>query len=618
LEVLSYIFPAYFGAAVRESRWQRLGEKQLMSDERYSTTNDNNSSNSGKWLEFGLLLATLLTCAVALSPNGADPDLWGHVQFGRDKLANGLPATTTYSFTAEGYPWINHENLAEVVFAVGADTVGPLGLLLGKAVLGLLVIGLIARHASRQHVGLFTITLVILLVAINLTFHWTVRPQLFSFAFYAAILALLAWCFQGWEGRWRLSLAERRADIESQGELTYSFYRLKFLWIAPVIFFVWANSHGGFVAGYCIFAAYLVFRSIEAVACKGGASARLLRHFAMMIVAAGLATFLNPYGLRLHWWLLESLSVPRPEIVEWHPPALLEPQSIPLWLILIVWMFSLLFTRRPRDFTHMAIMTMTLWQTMEHQRHGAFFVIAFGLWMPVHLESTLRRFNISRGDAAFGSNIPWPMQAVLWLGLCGATTLLMLKLSSRLGDMPVEREMFPVSALTYMADRDLHGKLVVTYNWSQYAIAAFGTEQPEDEGVTVGFDGRFRTCYPQHVVDMHFDFILGDLGSAGRFRKPESSPLDGNRVLEYRDPDLVLLNRFQPNSPLVMEKQSEKWTLLYQDKVAQLWGRADKYDAPHHPDYIPSQERSITDTPQVGSVTWPALPKRRHAQTIAG
>ena len=54
-------------------------------------------------VERALLTATMLTCAVALSPNPADPDLWGHVRYGQDLLAEGLPATTTYSYTAEGY-----------------------------------------------------------------------------------------------------------------------------------------------------------------------------------------------------------------------------------------------------------------------------------------------------------------------------------------------------------------------------------------------------------------------------------------------------------------------------------------------------------------------------------
>src|SRR5262245_1210558 len=78
-------------------------------------------------LEWAFLAATLLGAAVALSANTVDPDSWGHVQYGVDALAAGeLPRTATHTFTAQGHPWVNHENLAEVVFALGYGAVGTL------------------------------------------------------------------------------------------------------------------------------------------------------------------------------------------------------------------------------------------------------------------------------------------------------------------------------------------------------------------------------------------------------------------------------------------------------------------------------------------------------------
>jgi hypothetical protein len=170
-----------------------------------------------------------------------------------------------------------------------------------------------------------------------------------------------------------------------------------------------------------------------------------------------------------------------------------------------------------------------------------------------------------------------------------------------------------------MADHNLRGKMVVTYNWAQYVIAAFGDKEPGGEGATVGFDGRFRTCYPQEIVDMHFDFVLGDGTSTKRYRSPCSPPCDGGRVLEHGRPDLVLLCRAQPHSEKEMGQHRDRWVLLYQDKVAQLWGRASRYDVPGNPDYIPAADRAISDAPQVGSVTWPALPARSRWRTkLAG
>ena len=39
-----------------------------------------------------------------------------------------------------------------------------------------------------------------------------------------------------------------------------------------------------------------------------------------------------------------------------------------------------------------------------------------------------------------------------------------------------------------------------------------------------------------------------------------------------------------------------------------LWGRAERYNNPADPHYLPDVQRQISDEPQNGSVPWPALP----------
>jgi hypothetical protein len=191
--------------------------------------------------------------------------------------------------------------------------------------------------------------------------------------------------------------------------------------------------------------------------------------------------------------------------------------------------------------------------------------------------------------------------------------LLGYKLYDRLSDMPVDRGEYPVAAFQFIADHDLSGKMVVTYNWAQYAIAVFGPTHVEGDGIRVSFDGRFRTCYPQEIVDMNFDFVLGHLEP--RFRGKDSPPFDDQRVLEYGQPDLVLVNRRQPHSVNVMFHNESSWAILYQDKSVQLWGRRTMYDDPASPDYIAPVARLISEQEQKGSVTWPALPIDRAGMT---
>ena len=54
--------------------------------------------------------------------------------------------------------------------------------------------------------------------------------------------------------------------------------------------------------------------------------------------------------------------------------------------------------------------------------------------------------------------------------------------------------------------------------------------------------------------------------------------------------------------------------LLYQDELAQVWGRAAKYADAASPDFIPPVRRQIGDAKQGGFATWPAIPARPRAE----
>ncbi len=96
------------------------------------------------------IIASLVAAAFTFSLLKTEPDLWGHVQYGRDALREGLHRTTTYSYTANGYRWINHENLSELLAAWCVDQLGVWSLLVGKCLLGVAIAGVVlgARCAA--------------------------------------------------------------------------------------------------------------------------------------------------------------------------------------------------------------------------------------------------------------------------------------------------------------------------------------------------------------------------------------------------------------------------------------------------------------------------------------
>ena len=582
--------------------------------------NQDKATNTGFEFKFesifcmGLLILVALAGSLAMSPSVADPDLWGHVQFGRDSLQTGLSETTSYSFTAEGFRWINHENLSEITMATVVDWFGPAGLLWGKFLLSLFVIGSILWFNFRQKVDLIPNAMIALLVAWNLGYHWSFRPQLSSFILFTLLVLLLQYCFASWRDQWHLRInSVRLFATDKPSTIEQSWFQGRLLWLAVPIILIWTNSHGGFVAGVCITIAYLMLRAFEALCIKGKDGWGLARRMALISAAVACTTLLNPYSFRLPMWLAESLGSPRPEIVDWSNGQLWTMVGMKFWILLAVAVFAMAFSKQKRDLVHCVILGITCWQALSHFRHVPFFTILCGFWMAPHLQSALTRFQQPESNsepAWFGKPMArFAAVAGLVLLIAGIS----YRISDRLDRIQVDRSIYPVDAFAFMEQNDIDGRIVVTYNWAQYTIAALCAGDETETTSRVAFDGRFRTCYPQQVVDMHFDFLYGDQDILPRHRSPNSPPIDPARVLAHREPDLVINKRFDEVTSRHMIEQQEHWGLLYQDGLAQVWGRKSRFDDPQSVDFLPKDKRQISDVMPNGIVSWPAMPAKANS-----
>lgn len=557
------------------------------------------------------LVFIVLMCCLAFSQAQADPDLWGHVQYGRDTLQSGLAATATYTYSAVDHRWINHENLAELTLAYVIDQWGVPAILLGKVLLGLAVVLAVVDRARRQQVS-WPVTIFTTLLLITIVRHfWPLRPQVFSYAIFTGMIWTLTVAFDGWQYQWHLPWWRRWARYDSDVAFAPNRWKMRLLWLVPLWLVLWTNTHGAFVAGLCVYLAYLGLRGCEVAFVRRGACWGMLRRLLLMAVVALLATFINPYSWRLHAWLVEALSVPWPEITEWHPLTWQHSAFGPAMLLLAFTLAGVLASRRPIDFTQTVVLILVGWQAWRHQRHLPFFAILVAFWLPIHWESFWRRIqeqvactrskDASQGTAAS----PWFRRGCL-VALSLVNGVLLGLVVHRTRAIGVDRAEYPVTAVQFMREQGLTGRLVVTYNWAQYAIAALAPHGPGEQGCLVQFDGRFNTCYPQRVIDEHFDFVLGN-GSVPRFRGKDSPPPRAEAVLESDGPELVLINRRQRPSVDTMQAQRLAWQLLYQDALAQVWGRQDVFDDPKSDRYLPPSRRFLSEQLQCGLVAWPAI-----------
>ena len=561
-----------------------------------------------------LIVATVLSVGLgAMTTNCADPDLWGHVQYGREVLRDGaLPMTTTWSFAAEGAQWVNHENIAELMLAWTVDSFGMHGLPAMKMILAIAILALILWTARRAECGWLAIGITVLLVAVNLQFHWHFRPQILSYVSLAAMLAI-----------WQRAFVCPDASFAA-ANLSVLRRQLRWLWLLPVLMCFWTNSHGGFAAGVAILIAYHGMIALQLLLAHGGGARGSVIVLTLVSIASVAATLVNPYGLTLWRFMIAALRLPRPEIDDWGPLELWSFESIRFWMLLATTIGAFAFALRQHrrtiltsQFLSQGVLTvLLLWQGISHCRHLSIVAIVCGFFVPLPLHLLIRFavHGLNRRAAHVDQSIISGMRPPSLLMPVALTLVLVfnvIRLVPLMNDVPVECDEFPVSAMQFMHDNELHGKVLVTFNWAQYAIGCFAAEFDSAKQSRVAVDGRFETCYPREITDIYFDFWIGTDDPNQRYRSPKSAAFDPARALEFHSPCLVLLSRDQGPSVREMQRHTDSWVLLYQDSLAQLWGRKSIYDDTTSPEYVPGQLREIGNTQQAGSVPWPALPLKR-------
>ncbi|MBF0529166.1 MAG: hypothetical protein HQK55_07830, partial [Deltaproteobacteria bacterium] len=219
-----------------------------------------------------------------LATTNADPDLWGYLAFGRQFFTNGFPFSDPFAYTPTQSTWVYHEWLTGVLFYGIYHYTGSAGLQLFKYTIGLLTALLVYLAARRRGASRPAAVMGILLISPVFNIGYSpVRAQVFTNLFLTLTILILEGCRH--EGRFR---------------------RLVFL---PAVMVVWANLHGGFLAGWGIMVLYTL--TVMATERSG-------IYFALATLASLLVTLVNPYGLDYWTYLIQAVTMPRPEIDEWH------------------------------------------------------------------------------------------------------------------------------------------------------------------------------------------------------------------------------------------------------------------------------------------------------------
>lgn len=476
-----------------------------------------------------IMLAIVLERLTCATP---DPDLWGYMAFGRLFWQTGsFPYRDTFAYLPTLDPFVYHEWLTGVFLYPLYQLAGAPGLQLLKYFLGLITVALVYLTARLRGAEPLAAILGLILVQPFLGIGYSpVRAQAFTFAFFALSLYLL-----------------ERARITG---------RFRALWVLVPLQVLWANLHGGFLAGLGL----LVFYSLGELL-----SRRPFLPYVKVFLVACLATLLNPYGLEYWRYLADAVSMPRPEITEWvsayqaYRRGTFFNEFMLFFLVAAIVLYMSL-RMHWRELTPMLALCLTFYLGVKHLRHQVFFYLLAGAYLATPIA---RYLEVMRADPKlqslkqWGLRLGWQIPALLVgavLVYYGWLVAAEGPLSFRLPSLPSPGKSaiyYPTGAVAYIQEHRLSGKLLTEFDWGEYLIWSLSP------GCRVSLDGRFEAVYPAGVCQEYFNFIYARPG--------------WRQFLEKYPPDMILVDSRSPIAKLLQNDPS--WQEVYQDPGAALFLR---------------------------------------------
>lgn len=474
----------------------------------------------------------VLSIALATADNFAEPDLWIHMLTGQTTLRTGhIPRFDTYSYSAAGAQWHNHEWLAQVALAFFYAHLGVFGLKLLKLICSSVLIIALAIGISATGAAARVQRLTLILSAVAISTQMQFRPQLFTFMMISVVMMAIA--IEVYRGR-------------------------AILWPLIPMFALWANFHGGYIVGL---GAMGIAAAVMFVQGWVGDADRMTSAWRLALVTLGCAaaTIINPFGVGLWMGVVHSVGDPliRQVIADWVPlpkmilslwrssPTELLQYAVPL-LLFAAFAAAVAFAPDLGDAALLAVATIFISAAFYATRNVAVAVIAIAIPLARHASLALERGAAARSDAQSGDNDepPAALMAIcaIAIALVGGT------FSNRLKTW----KPMPTGALAFMQQHKLHGNILPQFEWGSYVLWHMG------DAFKVYIDPRGELVYTDKQEGDYAIFFYGMEGA--------------DKLLDAYPHDYVLMGVNTKGADVV--RKDPRWHLLYSDQTAALFGRA--------------------------------------------
>lgn len=471
-----------------------------------------------------LAIVYLLTFMI----NVPDYDLWARLAVGSIFFQTGhVLKHDIFSYLPTKDLWIDHEWGSGVIFYFFTKYLGNEALFALKAItilaIFILIMKTIKLYAGQKDVGVFYLVFVgfsLFPGMANL-----IRCQLFTYFFFTLWIYLL--------------------EKVRRGEN-------KYICIFPATMLLWANMHGGFLAGIGLVMIYALGELFNR-----SYSWKYIGILALILPV----TLITPYGIHLWTYMVEAAFMPRPYIAEWSSIDLSGPVHMIagvkihvlvgfaiLVLMTVVVGVKLWHQKTKPDWTKIIFISVLLFLSFKHQRHAEFFMLAAAGLLYHYYVDLLRPLDYFITTTLPGTSLKILNFMKLSFGYILLGIILVYVSPKISHTVIVSPSSYPVGSFEFIRLNGISGNLATTYEWGSYA---FWKLYPQCK---VLIDGRYEEVYDNatYIKAMQFSKRKGNWRDMIKNYPTEILVLPKNT---YSKADMLSLTDWKP---------------VYEDKISVL------------------------------------------------
>jgi hypothetical protein len=283
-----------------------------------------------------------------------DGDTGVHIRVGDRILAEGAaPVVDTFAFSLPGQTWYAFEWLSGVVFSLLHSSIGLQGV---AALTGIVLAGtitLLMRYLIWKGVNWLVAMPLLFSATTALYLNFLARPHIFTQLF----LVIAIWLVD----------ADRRHQT------------MRIWWLVPTTI-VWTNLHGGFVILFPFLGVMVAGLAAEGWlwADTSGVKWAQARRYGVLGIACAAASLVNPYGIRLHQHIYETMQAAWliDFSKEFQSPSFRNEYYLHFMLLLFLGLGAATVLLERRRLAEAGWIIFMAYASLTSARHGSLFVLS--------------------------------------------------------------------------------------------------------------------------------------------------------------------------------------------------------------------------------------------------